>query len=111
MSWTDKLNDTKAQVKSLNQALPETCAGFGALGKAVKKDGALSYKEKEYVALGIAVAIRCEPCILFHVEALVKLGATREEVADVLSACIQMGGGPGLMYASKALDVYDELAD
>ncbi len=110
MSYKDTLTDTRAQLKSLNAAIPQTAAAFGALGKTVKADSALGYKEKEFVALGIAVAIRCEPCILFHTEALIKLGATREEVADVLGTCIQMAGGPGLMYAGKALAVFDELS-
>jgi AhpD family alkylhydroperoxidase len=110
MSWKAKLNDTKSQLKSLNGVIPDTSAAFGALGKTVKTEGALTFKEKEYVALGIAVATRCEPCILFHVEALVRLGATREEIGEVLATCVQMGGGPGLMYAGKALDVFDELA-
>ena len=109
MSWKAKLNDTKTQLKSLNGLIPETSAAFGSLGKTVKTDAALSFKEKEYVALGIAVATRCEPCILFHVEALVRLGARRDEVGEVLAMCVQMSGGPGLMYAGKALEVYDEL--
>ena len=110
MSWSDKLKDTKKQLKSLNGAIPETFAGFGELGKSVKKDGALTFKEKEFVALGIAVTTRCEPCIMFHVEALMRLGATRDEVADTLAVCIQMAGGPGMMYAGKALEVFDELS-
>ncbi len=110
MSWNDKLSETKSQLKQLGAMIPETVAGFGAIGKSVKKDGALTFKEKEYVALGIAVATRCEPCILFHTEALVKLGATREEVSEVLATCIQMAGGPGLMYSGKALEVFDELS-
>lgn len=109
MSWTDKLNGTKTQLRSLNKAIPETTKAFGELGKTVKKDASLSFKEKEYVALGIAVATRCEPCIMFHVEALVRLGATRDEVGEVLATCIQMAGGPGMMYAGKALEIYDEL--
>ncbi|MCT4559222.1 MAG: carboxymuconolactone decarboxylase family protein [Pelagimonas sp.] len=109
MSWTDKLNETKTQLRSLNKAIPDTTKAFGDLGKTVKKDGALSFKEKEYVALGIAVATRCEPCMMFHMEALVRLGVTREEVSDVLATCIQMGGGPGLMYSGKALEIYDQL--
>ena len=111
MGWKSKLADTKSQLKSLNGLIPETTAAFDGLGKTVKKDAALSFKEKEYVALGIAVATRCEPCILFHTEALVRLGATREEIGEVLATCIQMGGGPGLMYAGKALEVYDDLTD
>ncbi|SMX40300.1 carboxymuconolactone decarboxylase family protein [Maliponia aquimaris] len=110
MSWTEKLNEAKQQQRTLRQAIPETTGAFSTLGKSVKHDGALSVKEKEFVALGIAVAIRCEPCIMFHVEALLRAGATREEVSEVLSMCIQMGGGPGLMYAGKALEVFDELS-
>ena len=43
-------------------------------------------------------------------EALMKSGATREELGDVLSMSIQMGGGPALMYAAHALACWDELA-
>ena len=78
MSSTENLRATKAQLKSLNAAIPQTAAAFGALGQSVKTDGALSFKEKEYVALGIAVAIRCEPCILLHVEALLRARAARK---------------------------------
>lgn len=111
MSWTEKLSDARNQQRALHKAIPDACKGFGEIGKSVKKDGALSYKEKEYVALGIAVATRCEPCILFHTEALVRLGASREEVSEVLATCVQMGGGPGLMYAGKALEIFDELSN
>ena len=62
------------------------------------------------MALAISVADRCEPCISLHVEALVRAGATREEVSDVLGMCIQMGGGPSMMYAAKALECFDELS-
>jgi len=109
MSWQDKLNDTRGELRTLNAAIPDTARAFGALGKAAKQSGVLDYKVKEFVALGISVADRCEPCITLHTEALVKAGATREEVADVLAMTIQMGGGPSLMYAAKALSCYDEL--
>jgi AhpD family alkylhydroperoxidase len=89
---------------------PETAKGFHALTKAAKSPSTLDVKTLEFVALGIAVADRCEPCIAFHVDALVKLGATRDEVGEVLSMCIQMGGGPSLMYAAKALQCFDELS-
>jgi AhpD family alkylhydroperoxidase len=109
MAWQEKLESTRAGLRNLNGAIPETARGFGALSKAVKQDGALDYKTKEMIALGISVAVRCEPCISLHVEALIKLGAKRDEIADVLGMCIQMGGGPSMMYAAKALECYDEL--
>lgn len=109
MSWKEKLADTRSGLRNLNGAIPDTARAFGALGKSVKEGGTLDYKTKEFVALGISVAVRCEPCISLHVEALIKAGATREEVADVLAMSIQMGGGPSMMYAAKALECFDEL--
>ncbi|MCB1310997.1 MAG: carboxymuconolactone decarboxylase family protein [Sedimentitalea sp.] len=109
MGWKDKLNDTRAGLRNLNSAIPDAARAFAGLGKAVKEGGTLDYKTKEFVALGISVAARCEPCISLHIEALIKAGASREEVADVLAMCLQMGGGPSLMYAAKALECYDEL--
>jgi len=109
MSWQDKLDDTRAELRTLNAAIPDTAKAFGALGRSVKQGGVLDYKVKEFIALGISIADRCEPCITLHTEALVKAGATREELSDVLAMTIQMGGGPSLMYAARALACYDEL--
>ncbi len=110
MTWADKLDEMRTSLRSLNQAAPEMSKGFGALSKAAKTGTALDKKTLELIALAIAVADRCEPCIAFHTEALVKCGGTREEVADMLSMCVQMGGGPSLMYAAKTLACYDELS-
>jgi len=109
MNWTEKLSATRTGLRNLNGAIPETSRAFGGLGKAVKENGVLDHKTKEYVALGIAIATRCEDCIGLHVQALIRIGATREEVADVLAMTIQMGGGPAMMYAAKAMECYDEL--
>lgn len=110
MSYSDLIQKTREQSRALAQAAPEAMKGFAGLSRGVKESGTLGVKEKEFVALGIAVAVRCEDCIAFHVSALMKAGATREELADVLSMCIQMGGGPAVMYAAKALACWDELA-
>jgi len=109
MSWTTTLTNTRNQLRALNKTIPDTTRAFGALGKAVKEGGVLEFKTKEYIALGIAVATHCDACIALHIEALVRVGATREEVGDVLAMTIQMGGGPSMMYAGKALECYDEL--
>ena len=110
MSWKDKTATTRTQLRRLNKAIPEAAAGFAALSKGVKEGGVLEFKVKEFIALGIAVGLRCEACIALHMEALVRCGATREEVGDVLAMAIQMGGGPAMMYAAQAMEAYDELA-
>ncbi|MDZ4095157.1 MAG: carboxymuconolactone decarboxylase family protein [Paracoccaceae bacterium] len=110
MDWKTKNADIRDNLRVLNRALPEVAKGFGALSKAVKEGGVLDLKTKEFVALGIAVSQRCDSCIGLHVEALIKAGGTRDEVSDVLAMAVQMGGGPALMYAAKALAAWDELA-
>ena len=61
--------------------------------------------------MGIAISASCDACIGLHIEALMKAGAgTREELGDVLAVCVQMGGGPALMYAAKAMAAWDEWA-
>lgn len=109
MGWQDKLKTTRNGLRTLNGALPEVTRAFGGLGKSVKQGGVLDYKTKEFIALGIAVTDRCEDCIGLHIEALVKAQANRDEIADVLAMAIQMGGGPAMMYAAKAMTCYDEL--
>lgn len=109
MTWKNKLDETRTGLRNLNGAIPETTRAFAAMGKAVKEGGTLDFKTKEFVALGISIAVRCDPCISLHIEALVKAGVTREEIGDVLAMSIQMGGGPAMMYAAKALECFDEL--
>jgi AhpD family alkylhydroperoxidase len=108
--YADKITEMRRELRALNALVPETSTGFGVLSKAVKDNGPLGLKEKEFVALGMSIILRCEPCINFHVEALMKAGASREELGDVLAMAVQMGGGPGLMYAGHALACWDELA-
>ena len=62
------------------------------------------------VAIGIAVATRCDGCVGFHAKAAIKAGATREEVLETLSMAIYMGAGPSMIYAAEALRAFDELA-
>ena len=53
--------------------------------------------------MALSVAVRCDPGLGFHADALVKLGATRAEFEEMLGMGLYMGGGPSLMYAANAL--------
>ncbi len=110
MSFTEKFAETRNNLRGLRKAIPDTFAGFVQMEQTASADGALTHKTKELIALGIAVALRCEDCIISHVGACHRAGVTREELSEALGTAIQMSGGPGLMYASKALAAYDELA-
>lgn len=110
MSYKQKTADIRAELRVLHKLNPETAKGFQALSAGAMADGTLDKKSREFVALAIAVTQRCEPCITLHIEALMKAGGTREELGSVLAMCVQMGGGPALMYAAHALAAWDEFA-
>ena len=110
MSYKEKITAMRGELRTMNRLIPQTAAAFADLSRSAKEGQPLSVKELEYIALGIAIAQRCEPCINFHVEALMKTGASREELGSVLAMAVQMGGGPALMYAGHALACWDELA-
>ena len=83
-------------------------AGFDAMAKSAMAAGALSALDKELIATAIAVATRCDGCIGFHVRALVRMNASREQLNEMLAVTVYMGGGPSLMYAAEVLRAFDE---
>jgi AhpD family alkylhydroperoxidase len=97
-----------ANLRMLRKDIPETMQAFSSLAHAATRDGALDKKTKELIALALGVAAHCDGCIGFHVEALVKLGATRQEVDEALGMAVYMGGGPSLMYAADAIAAYEQ---
>lgn len=99
-----------AGLATLRGSTPEIVKSFHELGRAATGDGALDRKTKELIALALSVAARCDPCIGFHMQTLVKLGVTRQEVDETLGVSTYMGGGPSLMYAANAIAAFDEFS-
>lgn len=100
--------DISANLKTLRRDIPDTLQGFSAMAQAATRTQALDKKTKELIALAIGVATRCDGCIGFDMEALVKLGASRSEVEEALGMAVYMGGGPALMYAADALGAFEQ---
>ena len=67
--------EINSYLAKLRNEMPELMNGFSALAKNATKDGALDKKTKELIALALGVAAKCDACIGFHSQALVKLGA------------------------------------
>ena len=110
MDWKIFLDKTRESFGVLQKEIPETFNGFGVMGKEAKKNGVLSEKTKEFIALGIAISTRCETCIAYHVKSLVRLETTREEFCEALEMISYMGGGPSISYSAKALEAFDQFS-
>ncbi len=87
---------------------PGVMDAFSKLHSASVAEGALSAKVKELMALAIAITVRCDGCIAFHVHDALEAGATRPEIAETVGVAVMMGGGPSVVYGCQALEALDE---
>lgn len=100
-----RLSHGLTQFKKLTPKVPEA---FAALDKTAFEPGKLDTKTKELIAMAIGVAIRCDGCIAVHTKHAVRAGATAEEVTEVLGVAVAMGGGPAVVYSTRALEALAE---
>jgi AhpD family alkylhydroperoxidase len=110
VNYTDLTQSVSKNLATLRSDIPEVMKGFSDLARAATKDGALNKKTKELIALALGVAAHCDACIGFHVQALVKIGASKAELEEALGMAVYMGGGPSLMYSANALAAFEEFA-
>lgn len=101
----------KMDIDKLKTEIPDTLQGFGGLFQKVMKNGALTVKEKELIALGIGVASHCPPCIRSHVQKCLEAGATRQQILEAASVSVVMAGGPAYVHIPMVLETLDDLAN
>ena len=89
---------------------PDVMRAYRELMAKASAAGALDTRTKELMAVAIAVSIRCEGCIVFHMQGAIKHGATREEVLETVAVAVEMGGGPATVYGAQALEAFDQLS-
>ncbi len=109
-NWSETTTELNALLRNLRAGTPDVMKAFSAIAQAALAPKALDGKAKELIALGIAVAIRCDDCIAFHAKAAVERGASRDEILETLGMAIYMGAGPSVMYASHALEAFSQFA-
>ena len=105
------LDKFKNDMEKMKAQVNATVSGFAGLFNKTMTEGVLSVKEKELVAIGIAVAKQCEPCIILHVQKCLDAGATREEILEAVGVAVMMSGGPGYTHIPVVIDAIDVLED
>ncbi|MEM3486568.1 MAG: carboxymuconolactone decarboxylase family protein [Candidatus Methanomethyliaceae archaeon] len=104
------LSDLDQGTAKVARAIPSVFSAFRQMRDSIISDGKLSIKEKELIAVGIAVSIRCHYCVTRHIKNALEVGATRDEIAEAISVAILMGGGSSLTYAAEAMNILDQLS-
>ena len=93
----------------MTEMTPDVIRGFGGLFQAVMKEGALPVREKELIALGIGLAVRCVPCINLHVQKCLQAGATREQILEAAGVAVMMQGGPTYTHMPVVIEALEHL--
>lgn len=80
---------------------------FFALDNKAYLNGALSAKTKELMGLVASMVLRCNDCILYHLERCVQEETTLQEFYETFNIALIVGGSiviPHLRYAIEQLD-------
>ena len=87
----------------LNEKDPKTLKSLYAYRRVVFKDGALSTKDKELIALALSCTLKCEKCLTHHAEEAKKHGATEDEILEAMEVAMYMTG-PSAMIWTEEID-------
>ena len=104
-AYFEKLNGL---MMALGKEIPGPMSGFNQLHKKAMVDGALSAKTKQLIALAIAITVRCDGCIAYHVHDALHAGATKSEIVEAIGVAVLMGGGPSAIYGAEALEAIEQ---
>ena len=103
---TEALGAAKRRMSALARSTPDFFGDFSSLSGKAMAAGQLSPGTKELMAIAIAVVQGCDDCILYHVERTKQHGSDEAQLVEALQVAIEMGGGPAVMYAARALDAF-----
>jgi len=97
----EAVREAKRAMTQMNQQVPEEMRCFTQFMGAVLQPGKLDVKTKELIALGMGLTARCKYCIGIHVQKALAAGATPEELWEVATVAVMMGGGPAMTYVAE----------
>ncbi|MCI3927653.1 carboxymuconolactone decarboxylase family protein [Paenibacillus sp. TRM 82003] len=104
----EKIDAYKIGVGHMKEALPNVVESYHNFTGACFAPGELGAKEKQLIALGIAMFANNEICTLYHVNEAVSKGASKQEVLEAAAVAAAVGGGhamsQGVTRVQRALE-------
>ncbi|WP_043932318.1 carboxymuconolactone decarboxylase family protein [Bacillus sp. EB01] len=107
------LYDYKAGLGLFTQKMPDIARHYNAFTEACFKEGALSQKQKQLIALGVALNSQDEYCIIYHLKGCLDQGASEQEILEAVGVTAAFGGGAamsqGVTLVQEAMDELNQL--
>lgn len=104
LDWKLYRQQLSGRIGEIAALTPDSVKGYQTLSNAGKKTQHLDDKTRELIAVALAVSLRCDGCIAVHSAEAVRLGATREEIAEALGVAIAMNAGATMVYSARVMD-------
>ncbi len=82
---------------------------FFTLDTQTYEDGALDAKTKELAGLAASLVLRCDDCISYHVIRCKELGVTNEQLREIFSVGLIVGGSIVIPHLRRAVELLEEL--
>lgn len=105
----EQLTDAKLRMGEFAKSAPDMMGAFSKVSKVATRGGRFDPGQRELIAVALSIAKGCDDCILFHVDAAKRHGASEDALIEVLEIAVEMGGGPAVMYAGRALRAWNDL--
>lgn len=93
------LHDYKLGLGTFTQKMPEIAQHYNSFTEACFKEGTLSQKEKQLIALGISLYAQDEYCIIYHVKGCLDQGASEQEILEAVGVTAALAGGAAMSQA------------
>lgn len=94
---------TRALSEKRASLAPKAAEAFRNFNEAVFKEGALSEKTKELIAVAVAHVTQCPYCIQGHTAKAIRKGASQEEIMEAIWVASEMRAGAAYAHAAIAI--------
>jgi AhpD family alkylhydroperoxidase len=109
----DKIKEYKEERLRLNEIVlkysDQEIKRFFSLDNQVYRDDKLSSSTKEMLGLVASLVLRCDDCIKYHLVQCFEEGISIEEIEEVLSIGLIVGGSITIPHIRKAFEFWENL--
>jgi len=96
-------------LEGIQKQQPAVVTALYRLRHEVFKDGALSFKEKELIAVALMSVMRCDECMEVHAHNALEAGATRDELREALLVAMYLAGPTQVIWTKKVDEIIGAL--
>lgn len=109
---SDRIGEFTAFRRRMNERIldhdNQVVRRFFALDTQTYKAGALDVKTKEMLGLVASLVLRCDDCISYHVAQCLEAGVSEDEIFEVFSVGLVVGGSIVIPHLRRAVDFLDQ---